>query len=174
MTALAKYLEKNKELAYNIASKNTPCNASGRPVITKDDEWRNEPEWDALFLELSNKSNKGENITMKRITTSVKIITALNNGLLEVNKAEIYYKTLGTTEKVNASIFCESLDFLCKSGIFTDALGWHYEKDCKTNGYIAECGRMNPDTELIISVYLSVYEGVNVKDVEKTLLVEDE
>lgn len=61
MSVLAQYLEKNKELAYDIASKNTPCNASGHPVITKDDEWREEWEWDELFLELSKKSNKGEN-----------------------------------------------------------------------------------------------------------------
>lgn len=61
MSALAQYLEENKELAYKFASENTPCNASGRPVIKKDDEWRDESEWEELFLELSNKSNKGEN-----------------------------------------------------------------------------------------------------------------
>lgn len=61
MSTLAEYLEKNKEVAYKFASENTPCNASGRPVITKDDEWRYETEWDELFLELSKKSNKGEN-----------------------------------------------------------------------------------------------------------------
>lgn len=61
MSALAQYLEENKELAYKFASKNTPCNASGHPVIPKDDEWRDETEWDELFLELSRKSNKGEN-----------------------------------------------------------------------------------------------------------------
>lgn len=111
---------------------------------------------------------------MRKATTTVKFITALNNGMLEVTKAEIYYKTLGTTEKVNASIFCESLDLLCKSGIFTDSIGWHYEKDCNTNGYIAECGRMNPDTELIIIAYLSVCDGVNGEDVERTLNVTEE
>ena len=111
---------------------------------------------------------------MRKITTTTKISTALNNEMLEVTKAEIYYKTLGTTEKVNPSIFCESLDFLCRSGIFMDAIGWHYEKDCKTNGYIAECGRMNPDTELIISVYLKACEDVNVEDIERTLTVTEE
>lgn len=61
MSALAQYLDKNKEQAYKFASQNTPCNASGRPVITKNDEWREETEWEELFLELSRKSNKGEN-----------------------------------------------------------------------------------------------------------------
>lgn len=111
---------------------------------------------------------------MRKITTTTNIKTALNNEMLEVTKAEIYYKTLGTTEKVNASIFCESLDFLCRSGIFVDALGWHFERDSKTNGYIAECGRMNPDTELIISVYLSVCDGVDIEDIERTLNVTEE
>lgn len=66
------------------------------------------------------------------------------------------------------------LDFLCKSGIFMDAIGWHYEKDCKSNGYIVECGRINPDTEIIISVYLRVCAGVNVEDIERTLLFVEE
>ena len=61
MSVLAKYLEKNKALAYKLASDNTPCNASGHPVITKDDEWRDESEWDELFIELSKGFNKGEN-----------------------------------------------------------------------------------------------------------------
>lgn len=55
MSALAQYLEANKELAYKIASENTPCNASGRPVIKENDEWRDESEWEELFLELSKK-----------------------------------------------------------------------------------------------------------------------
>lgn len=53
-------------------------------------------------------------------------------------------------------------------------IGWHYERDSKTNGYIAETGRMNPDTEIIITVYLSVCEGVNVEDIERTLLFVEE
>lgn len=61
MSTLTQYLEKNKKIAYDVASRNTPCNASGHPVITKDDEWREETGWDELFLELSKKSSKGEN-----------------------------------------------------------------------------------------------------------------
>ena len=61
MSVLKQYLEKNKEFAYDFASKNTPCNASGHPIIPQDDEWCDESEWDELFVELSNKSNKVEN-----------------------------------------------------------------------------------------------------------------
>ena len=111
---------------------------------------------------------------MKRITTTTKINEAITNNLLQVTKAEIYYKSLGTTETVNASIFCESLDFLCHSGIFADAIGWHYERDSKANGYIVECGRMNPDTEIIITTYLSVCNGACKENVEKELEVTEE
>ncbi|MDE5831356.1 MAG: hypothetical protein K2H53_07370 [Clostridia bacterium] len=82
---------------------------------------------------------------MRKRTTTKQLSIAITNNLLQVTKAEIYYKSLGTTETVNASIFCESLDFLCHSCIFADAIGWHYELDCKSDGYIIECGRMNPD-----------------------------
>lgn len=111
---------------------------------------------------------------MRKRTTTSKIKITLNNGMLEVTKAEIYYKTLGTTENVNTGLFCESLDFLCESGIFADALGWHYERDIHTSGYIVETGRMNPDSEIIISIYLGVCDGVNVEDIERTLLFVEE
>lgn len=111
---------------------------------------------------------------MRKVTTTKKIKVALNEGKLKVTKAEIYYKTLRTTEIVNTDLFCESLDFLCKSGIFADALGWHYGTDTKTNGYIAETGRMNPDSEIIITVYLSVCNGACTENIEKELSVSEE
>lgn len=110
---------------------------------------------------------------MRKVTTTSKIKIALNEGMLKVTKAEIYYKTLGTTEVVNTDLFCESLDFLCKSGIFVDALGWHYGRGAKTNGYIAETGRMNPDSEIIITVYLDVCEGVDREEVDGILKFEE-
>lgn len=63
---------------------------------------------------------------MRKVTTTTKINEAISNNLLQVTKAELYYKSLGTTETVNASIFYESLDLLCHSGIFVDAIGWHW------------------------------------------------
>lgn len=111
---------------------------------------------------------------MRKVTTTNRINTALTNRMLEVTKTEVYYKTSGKTETVNASILCESLDFLCKSGIFADAIGWHFESNTESNGYIAECGRMNPDTEIIISVFLRVCKDINVEDIERTLLFVEE
>lgn len=108
---------------------------------------------------------------MRKVTTTKKINEAINNNLLQITKAEVYYKTSGKTETIDTNRFTENFSFLCESGIFMDALGWHYEKDIKTNGYIAECGRMNPDVEIIITVYWGVCNGV---DVDKALLFEEE
>ena len=35
--------------AYQLAKKNTKYNATGKAVVEKDDDWRNETEWDDLF-----------------------------------------------------------------------------------------------------------------------------
>ncbi len=111
---------------------------------------------------------------MRRVTTTSKIKIALNEGMLKVAKVEVYYKTSRNTEIVDTDSFKESLDFLCKAGIFADAIGWHYGTDAKTNGYIAETGRMNPDSEIIITVYLDVCEGVNGENVDEVLRIMEE
>ena len=49
MSALAKYLETNREQAYSFATANTKYSLHGSPSISRDDEWVNESEWDDLF-----------------------------------------------------------------------------------------------------------------------------
>lgn len=53
VSALAQYLENNRGQAYSFATANTKYNKQGHPVITKDDEWAEESEWDDLFELLS-------------------------------------------------------------------------------------------------------------------------
>ena len=55
MSALAQYLETNTEQAYSFATANTKYNKQGHPVISKDDEWAGESEWDDLFELLNHK-----------------------------------------------------------------------------------------------------------------------
>lgn len=38
--------------AYRLAMENTKYNADGKPVISKDDEWRDETEWDDLYTDM--------------------------------------------------------------------------------------------------------------------------
>jgi hypothetical protein len=111
---------------------------------------------------------------MRRKTTTQKLQQVITNNLLQITKAEIYYKTSRKTEIIDTDRFTEYFSFLCESGIFADAIGWHFERDFKSRGYIIECGRMNPDTEIIITVYLGVGEGVIGEKIEKILEVTEE
>lgn len=111
---------------------------------------------------------------MRRITTTNKINEAITNNLLNITKAEIYYKSSRKTEIIDVDKFYENLSFLCESGCFADAIGWYYERDIKSKGYIAECGRMDGSVETIVTVYLTVCNGVSGENVEKTLSVSEE
>lgn len=64
MTLLSEYLNANKSMAYSFATSNTPHNKDGRTVISKNDEWNDETEWDELFQSLSeeNKQKKDKRL----------------------------------------------------------------------------------------------------------------
>lgn len=111
---------------------------------------------------------------MRKRTTTSKIYEAITNNMLHITKAECYHKTSRKIETIDAVKLHENFSFLCESGCFMDALGWHYERDFEARGYIGECGRMNPNTEIIISVYFRVANGVGTEEVEKILKVEEE
>lgn len=117
---------------------------------------------------------EGEDKNMRRRTTTQKLRQAITNNLLHITKVEVYYKTSKETETIDTDKFYENFSFLCESGCFMDALGWHYERNLKENAYIAECGRMDPDSEVIISVYLSVCEDVKTEDVDEVLRIVEE
>lgn len=57
MSALAQYLDTNRERAYSFATANTKHDEQGRPVVSKDDEWLNESEWDDLFEVLKKQAH---------------------------------------------------------------------------------------------------------------------
>ena len=111
---------------------------------------------------------------MRKQTTTKQLQNAISNNLLQITKAEVHYKTFGKTETIDAAKIHENFSFLCESGCFVDAVGWHFERDFKSRGYIIECGRMNPDTEIIVAIYLGVGEGVIEEKIEKILEVTEE
>ena len=111
---------------------------------------------------------------MKRRTTTAQINEALANDLLTITKVECYHKTSRQTNVINPESFIDDFQFLCESGIFADCVGWHCQKDYKTNQYIAETGRMDGDSENIITVHMRVNEGVKIEDIEKVLLMKEE
>lgn len=42
------------EKAYKMASDNTKYNADGKAVISENDEWSDEKEWDEVFEQMQN------------------------------------------------------------------------------------------------------------------------
>ena len=111
---------------------------------------------------------------MKRRTTTQKINTAISNNLLQIKRAEIYDKGTNKTETINGDKFRENFEYFCESGVFMDCIGWHYERNPVTNGYIIECGRTNAASDKIISVIMDVCDGVTEEEIEKILLFEEE
>lgn len=110
---------------------------------------------------------------MKRRTTTKQLNSAIANNLLKIQKAQCYYKTSRKTVTIDDDTFIENLHFLSEAGYFSDCIGWTYEKDYKTNGYIAECSRTDGNSENIVTVYLCANDGVECEDVEKMLVVEE-
>ena len=51
----AEFLTKNKDLINRVARSNTTKNDADVTVITRDDPWRDEHEWDDMYKELKKK-----------------------------------------------------------------------------------------------------------------------
>lgn len=47
MSALAEFVRDNKDIIRKLAEENVVRNSNGDIVIKKDDEWRDEDEWDS-------------------------------------------------------------------------------------------------------------------------------
>lgn len=109
---------------------------------------------------------------MKRITTTKQINEVLSNNLLQVTKAEIYYKTSHKTDVIT-DFFLEDMQFFCESGCFMDRVGWRYEKDCTTGGYVIETGRKDGDSDCIIIAHLYVNENTDTEEIERTLTIDE-
>lgn len=110
---------------------------------------------------------------MKKRTTAKQLSSAINNNLLKLQKAQCYYKASRKTELIDADTFRESLDFLCET-IFASCIGWTYEKNYKTNGYIAECSRTDGNAENIITLYFGTGDGVERECIDRALSVIEE
>jgi len=112
---------------------------------------------------------------MRRRTTTKQLNTAITNNLLSIVKAECHYKSSDRIDEISADKFKNDFDFLCESGVFADFVDWHYEKNISTKDeYILDSGAMNPYSENVVTAYLRVADGVNVEDIERTLLFSEE
>lgn len=111
---------------------------------------------------------------MRRRTTTRQLYDAIANNLLQIQKAEIYNKNTRKTEVMDADTFKENLDFMAESGAFVDALGWHYERDCKNGDYIADSGAMNGEADICIDVFLRASSDTNTEEIDRRLLYVEE
>ena len=110
---------------------------------------------------------------MRRKTTTRQIQQAIKNNLLKLIKAEKYSKSTRKTTTISTDTFKDDLDFLCET-IFSDAIGWHYERNHKTGNYEVDCSRMDGDVDFIFITHLCVNDGVKVESVDKALRVIDD
>lgn len=111
---------------------------------------------------------------MRKRTTTGQLNSAITNNLLHIAKVEFYYKTSRKTETIDADKFKDSLDFLCESGIFSDFVDWHYEKSLSEKDvYIFDSGRMNPDSDTIVTAYFRKNDSITDEEIQKALLFEE-
>lgn len=118
-------------------------------------------------------TRKGVYKRMRKRTTTRQIQNVIKNNLLTIAKAEVYHKTSRNTEVIPNDKFLECFDFLCESGIFVDAIGWHFEKDYKSDIYGIECSRMNGSVDIIVTAYLRKNGNTTDEEIEEALLFEE-
>lgn len=110
---------------------------------------------------------------MQKRTTTKRLQNTIKSNLLILQKAEIYNKSTRATEGIPNDKFLEYFDYLCESGIFINAIGWHYEKNYQTGNYRIETGRLNPYSETIITVHLSANDSTNDEKIEQALQLKE-
>ncbi|EOT24118.1 hypothetical protein C805_02330 [Eubacterium sp. 14-2] len=119
-------------------------------------------------------TRRGVYKTMRRRTTTKQLLEAITNNLLQVRKIECSYKSSNQINELSKEIFLDNLAFINESGVFANFIDWHYERDLSENdGYIIECGRYNPHSENIITVYLEVADNTTDEEINKILLFEE-
>ena len=111
---------------------------------------------------------------MRKRTTTKQIQNVIKNNILILEKSEVYNKITRKTEVIPNENFLESLDYLCESGFFMDAVGWHFERDYKTGIYEIEACRLDGDSNIVIIAYFRKNVGVSEEVVNDALLKAEE
>lgn len=105
---------------------------------------------------------------MRRRTTTVQINAVL--PFMEVIKAECHNKDTYTTTSIDTVTFTDNIQFLAESGKLIGCMGWTYERNPGSDReYIFETGRMNPECDLLVTVWMRVKDSVSMDGLEKIL-----
>lgn len=119
-------------------------------------------------------TRKGVYITMRKRTSTQKLLKAITNNLLQVTKAECSYKSSKQIGELSKETFMDNLAFINESGIFSGFIDWHYDKILSEKDvYIADSGAMNPYTDTIVTVYLRMNDNATDEEIQKALLLEE-
>lgn len=110
---------------------------------------------------------------MRKQTTTQQLQQAIKNNLLKPIKAQKYSKSTHKTTTISTDTLKDDLYFLCET-LFADAIGWHFERNYKTGNYEIDCGRMNPNTDIVIIVYLCACDDADKESIENALRVIEE
>lgn len=111
---------------------------------------------------------------MRRRTSTTQIQNAIKSNHLHLIKAETYNKNTRKTEAITNDEFLESFDFICESGFFADCIGWSFGRNSKTGQYEIEAGRMDSNSDAIVTAYFRRVDGVNAEDIDEMLLKVEE
>lgn len=112
---------------------------------------------------------------MRKQTTTLQIKTTIKNNLLVLEKAGVYNKITRKTEEVANEKFLDCFNCFCESGIFTDSIGWYFQKNCKTGIYEVEAGRLDGGVDIVITAYFRKGDDVTDEMVKDALLkIEEE
>lgn len=111
---------------------------------------------------------------MRRRTTTKQLQQAITNNLLDVIRVECHYKSSNRIDQTTSQTFKENLYFLCESGVFSEFIDWHYERDLsEKDGYILDSGAMNPYSENVVTVYLRKNDSTTDEEIQNVLLFEE-
>ena len=105
----------------------------------------------------------------------MQIKNAIKNNQLILEKAEVYNKTTIKNREITNEKFLESFYYFCESSIFTDSIGWYFQKNCKTGIYEVEAGRLDGGVDIVITAYFRKGDDVTDEMVKDALLkIEEE
>ena len=112
---------------------------------------------------------------MRKRTSTKQLLEAIKSNLLQVRKAECSYKSSNRIDELSKETFLDNLAFINESGVFSDFIDWHYERNLSEKGeFVLDSGSLNPFTDTIVTAYLRVNDSTNEEELERMLLFEKE
>lgn len=108
---------------------------------------------------------------IKYPTSARNIIKAINDNMVSVTNAVLYYKGEDKSESITPEAFLSDLEFYSESGIFADSIDFKYSRSGKES-LLVQIGNMSSYCNCSIAVSLQLNNdimGISMDDVETQL-----